>query len=268
MISLFYNAIRKEAIPVRVFELCKLCEKYPNTQENIIKSMMEPDELNQDQASYFNYVKEAAQELKLIDNDLNLIVDASIVKDMNSMRKYCNSFLFHNTQGIFYKVSKCILDSNDTWMKFSNFTDSTALAYLRNNTDIGKVEEEHLRGTRFWLSYLGFIFIHEATKKITLIPNMYIALKDFIELSELEANKEYSVSEFIDSIKSMASVALGGTERRCLNLAMSNALRQMHDQGEIVLKRNPDSEEVWSLFENIEHLISDEITHIYINQKG
>ena len=41
-------------------------------------------------------------------------------------------------------------------------------------------------------------------------------------------------------------------------------LDQMHDQNEIILKRNPDSEEMWSLFEDREHIFSDEITHICI----
>lgn len=263
MIVLFYNSIKKEAIPIRVFELCKLREKYGTATENDIKGMMEPSDLNKDVSSYFGIVKEAAIELNLIDQELKLIADSSVISDMNAMRRYCNSFIFKNQQGIFYKVSKCILDSNDKWMRFSNYTETAAMDYLRDNTDIGKVDEEMLRGARFWMAYLGLIIVYESNKTF-LLPNMYVALKDFISLSNLEINKEYSISEFVDSIKQYAPVALGGSEKRMFNLAMSNALRQMHDQNEIILKRNPDSEEMWSLFEDREHIFSDEITHICI----
>lgn len=43
---------------------------------------------------------------------------------------------------------------------------------------------------------------------------------------------------------------------------MSNALRQMHDRKEIVLKKNLDSKEKWNLFSDSAHEFTDEFTHI------
>ena len=43
---------------------------------------------------------------------------------------------------------------------------------------------------------------------------------------------------------------------------MSNALRQMHDGKEIVIKNNLDSKEKWRLFYDNTHEFTDDITHI------
>jgi hypothetical protein len=261
---MFYEVIKKEATPERVFELCKIIELHNGDSEAIIRKMLEPDVLNEDGSSYYNSIKEAAIELKMTDKNLNLLISPEKIKSMETMRQYCNSFLFKNQNGIFYKLSKCFLDSNDIWLRFSNFTDQKAMDYLRKYSDIPKVEEDMLRGLRFWISYLGFIYIHEnSKKKITLLPNMYVALKDFIDASNIEKEKEYKIAEFIDSIRRISAVSIGGVERREINLAMSNALRQMHDNKEIIISRKLDSEEVWRLFENKQHLVPNEITHIY-----
>ena len=117
-------------------------------------------------------------------------------------------------------------------------------------------------GSRFWVSFLGFGYIQEGAAMFFL-PNMHIALRDFCTMSDLEKNKEYSVKEFVEKIYPYASVALqNAMDIKELNLAMSNALRQMHDEKEIVLKKNLDSKEKWRLFCDNTHEFTDEITHI------
>ena len=79
--------------------------------------------------------------------------------------------------------------------------------------------------------------------------------------------KEYTVEEFIGHLHEGVSVALkGSNDTLKLNLAMSNALRLMHDNKEIELKRISDSEKVWHLFPNEEHEFTSEITHIAIKK--
>ena len=47
-----------------------------------------------------------------------------------------------------------------------------------------------------------------------------------------------------------------------LNFAFSNALRMMHDRGEIELKKNLDSKETWSMFKSDVHNFGNSVTHI------
>ena len=95
------------------------------------------------------------------------------------------------------------------------------------------------------------------------LPNMHIALQDYCELAELEKNKEYSVNEFVEKIHPYASVALeSAEEKKAFNMAMSNALRQMHDRREIIIENNLDSKEKWKLYMDSTHEFIDEITHI------
>jgi len=258
---MFIDSVKKEALPVRVYELYDLMKRNEGIEESKAKALLEPASLNESDTSNFKHIKNAAIKLGLIDNDFKILSNANI-ECMSDFRKYCNSVIFKNQQGVFYKLTKCILDSNDIWYRFSNLTDQSAMDYMRANSGIDKMDKEFLWGARFWLSFLGVMYLTEGNKLI-LLPNMYVALKDFILCSNIEKAKDYTVSEFIDKIKEVGSVALGGSERRMINLAMSNALRQMHDNNEIILKRNLDSKEVWRLFENKQHTIPDEITHIY-----
>jgi len=71
------------------------------------------------------------------------------------------------------------------------------------------------------------------------------------------------VFEFVSMISNSASVALENSkETMRFNLAMSNALRQMHDNKEIVLKKVLDSKETWELYPDETHEFTDKITHI------
>ena len=82
-----------------------------------------------------------------------------------------------------------------------------------------------------------------------------------------EKNKEYSVEEFLDNLHSNSSVALKNARTTLtLNLAMSNALRLLHDNKEIELKKYLDSEKTWHLFPNEEHEFTSDITHIIIKK--
>ena len=92
---------------------------------------------------------------------------------------------------------------------------------------------------------------------------MHIALQDYCEFAELEKNHEYPVNDFVEKIYEYASVSLQSVkETKKFNVAMSNALRQMHDGKEIILKRNLDSKEKWSLYKDNTHEFVDEITHL------
>ena len=262
---MFGNNIKTEPIPERVYELCKYVSK-GDISDKEMKKKMEPISLNESSTSYYGSIREVGvDDLELIKKDgeiLSYVGDKKIIKDINSFRKYCNLVAYKDKNSYFFKIANCFLESNDEWLKYTTLTNINIRKYVENKTGITLVTDDMMRGIRFWMSFLGFGYIQEG-KAMYFLPNMHIALQDFCEASSLEKNKEYSVSEFMSLIYEKASVALINTmESQNFNLAMSNALRQMHDNKEIELRRQLDSKEVWHMFHDKAHEFTEEITHI------
>ena len=266
------NNLKKEAIPERIFSLLKIVEEKSPIPKKDLSSILIPDDLNQSSSSYFGPVFEGAQELKLIDidNDSNVLFigNKSDIKNMSCFRRYCNEKLFIDSSTDLYKVLSCILSLNDELLKYGSITTSTEVnRIICNKTGIisQNLEKGVLLGLRFWYGFLGFGFANE--KYMLLLPNMYHALKDFMKLGNIDEGQEYSVEEFLDNLHSGSSVALkNARETLSLNLAMSNALRLLHDNKEIELKIHLDSEKKWHMFPNEEHEFTSEITHIFISK--
>ena len=262
---MFDNNIKTEPIPERIFELCRMVSK-SDINDDVAREKIEPKALNLKGTSYYTIVREVCvNELGLIEKEnktLRFVGDKKILKSYESFRKYCNSIVFNNTDTCFYKVVKCYLESNDTWLKYKTLTDVNIRREIQEKENITLVKEEMMLGSRFWVAFLGFGYIQEGAAMLYL-PNMHVALQDFCEMAELEKNHEYSVKEFVDLISKYASVALhSALDTRTFNLAMSNALRQMHDSKEIEIKKNLDSKKKWRLFCDNAHEFTDEITHI------
>ena len=258
---MFDNNVRTEAIPERVLELCKIiCAK--SMPEADVKELLEPQSLPS-ASNYFTIVRDAAIELKLIEKDgttLQFVGEKSNIKSLDAFRFYCNSVVWKNENTFFYKIGEAFLSSNDRWFG-ENITSIKVLSEVRERVS-KSVIEQMLLGERFWLSFLGFGYVNEVSQKIVFLPNMYIAMKDFINMCRFEKNKEYSVREFISAIREHSKVAFDGVyDTRQLNLAASNALRQLDKNREIILKKNLDSKEKWNLYKLETQNIS-EITHI------
>jgi len=262
---MFDNNIKTEPIPERVYELCKIVSKC-DVNDKIVKERMEPKAINSAGSSYYGSIREVCvQELKLITKEggvLSFVGDKKILKDMDSFRQYCNSIVFKNKETYFYKIARCFLESDDKWLKYKTLSDSNIRIEVQEKTHISLITGDMMLGMRFWISFLGFGYIQESGSMYYL-PNMHIALQDFCEFADFEKNKEYTVFEFISMISNSASVALeNAKETMRFNLAMSNALRQMHDRKEIVLKKALDSKETWELYPDETHEFTDKITHI------
>lgn len=264
---MFDNNIKTEPIPERVFELCKMVSTSKgDIKDSLARERIEPKGLNSSSTSYYSIVREVCiRELKLIDKEddkLKYIGDKKVLKNYDTFRMYCNSIVFKNTESYFYKIVKCFLESNDTWLKYKTLTDVNIRREIQEKEGIHLVSEQMMLGSRFWVSFLGFGYIQEGSAMFFL-PNMHIALQDFCEMANLEKNREYSIKEFIEELSEYASVAVQNVlETKEFTLAMSTALRQMHDGKEIVIKKNLDSKEKWRLFCDDTHEFTDEITHI------
>lgn len=273
---MFNKVPNKSAIPERVFELCNIVKDKPQSNDEL-KEKLEPSYM--DIANYYNNIKNVAIDLNLItqhDNNIEYVQDKSHLKNMHTFRKYCNSLLFsqENINSQFFKMTNCYLNTNEYWLTHALGRTNDTFNFVRkqiNDTSL-KDDSDELLSIRFWLSFLGFGYIHEFSNSIYLLPNMYIALKDFISLCNFQKGKEYSISEFLEIIEKTSVVGFINDgfmyytrdifSSKIINLAMSNALRQLHDNKEIELVINLDSQEKWQLYKNEYHIIEKEITHI------
>lgn len=264
---MFHGEVTPYPIPERVFELCKIVADTPaNIRE--IREKIEPSLLNVSDTAYFGHILTAAKELHLIDESsdqiLSYIGDRQILRTIGAFRRYCNSVVYPDSNTQFYQITRFILDSNLDLIKLGNLTDQKVQDKMKRNTNIETVKAEQLRGIRFWLSFLGFGLIH-GINTFTFLPNMYTALKDFLVMAKPKVKQEYTVAEFCDLIMPFAHVALhNAKEKHQFNYAMSAALRMMHDNKELQMKRIPDSSEIWNLYRQDDHVLISEISHIIV----
>lgn len=269
---MFQDKLKPEATPERVFELCRIVASYDKADSDSdvptdkIREIIEPSSASASTA-YFPSIKKAALELGLLkeaDNTLGFVGDRNSIKDFDHFRKHCNSVLFNDKSWEFYKLCNAFLLLNDKWLSIGSITsdESVILLVEYSSYPANDLRKTLVPASRFWLSFLGFGYIQESSKLIFL-PNAYVALKDFMSMVELEKGREYSIAEFFELMPCGFSVLYDCDSRTTeINLALSNALRQLHDSKEIELKRNPDSETVWSLFMNEGHEFKSQITHL------
>lgn len=260
--------VKTEPIPERVLEFCRIiATNRESLSDKDISEILEPSTVDVSQQSIISHIKEAALELNLVAEDdkgkLSLIVEKNVLKTFDSFRFHCNKEMYSNVKSEFYSLVKCILNSNDAFLDMGSFTSSEYIkSYVRCNSNLIPEPKRTMEGIRFWISFLGFGYIIEHSDK-TFLPNAYVALKDFVCMAEFEKRKIYSVSEFVALIRPFAHILLPNEENdKIFNLAMSNALRQMHDNKEIELIHMLDSLDYWELFENNNHLITKKLTHI------
>ena len=245
---MFTGNMVTEAIPPRVFALYRIVDTKKSIQRSELQAMIEPPELREDdQSTYFAAVLKAAVELKLVDNKDNVILlrnPEEQIKTMDDFRRHVISVLPSFESEQFWRCSNVIVNMNDKIFEYNSISDSNMLTYL--SKQVGQtITAPMIRGWRFWAQFLGFGYMNE----FAFLPNAYLYVKNVLLLSNLERGEEYGVEEFITCFSKYGKMMLPlSAGDRKLNISMSSALRELHDNGEIVLKTGSDREANWSLF--------------------
>lgn len=247
---MFIGNMVTEAIPARVFALYKIVDFKKRISRSELQGLMEPKEIYEG-TSYFSAIFKAAEELKIIENKDNVISipeDKERLKTIEDFRKYVISILPDLADGQFWKCTNVIVNMNEKIYEYSAIADLNMLNYLSNQ--LGEtIKAPMMRGWRFWSQFLGFGIMNE----MTFLPNAYVYVKDVLRLMNLEKKQEYAISDFMVRFMQYGRVMLSpSTSEKNLNIAMSSALRQLHDNGEIVLKFGSDQEIKWLLYQSQE----------------
>ena len=243
---MFIGNMVTEAIPARVFALYKIVESKKRISRSELQGFMEPKDIYEG-TSYFSAIIKAAEELKIIENHDNMISlpeGKEKLKTIDDFRRYVISILQDLSEGQFWKCTNVIVNMNEKIYEYSAISDSDMLNYLSKT--LGEtIKAPMIRGWRFWSQFLGFGVMND----MTFLPNAYVYVKNVLCMMDLERKQEYSMSDFMGRFMQYGKIILPPSAAdKNLNIAMSSALRQLHDNGEIVLKFGSDQEIKWILY--------------------
>jgi hypothetical protein len=246
---MFVGNMVTEAIPARVFALYRIVETKKRISRGELQNLVEPPGIYKGLSSYFSAVLKTGEELKLLeykDNVVSLVDEKKQLKTIDDFREYVISILPDLKDGQFWKCSNVIVNMNDKIFEYKSIADSEMLNYLSDQ--VGEtIKAPMIRGWRFWSQFLGFGVMKD--KDMAFLPNAYVYVKNVIGLMGLEKKQEYSMSDFMTRFIQYGQILLQSTtSNRNLNIAMSSALRELHDNGEIVLKFGSDQEMKWILY--------------------
>ena len=243
---MFIGNMVTEAIPARVFALYKIVESKKGISRSGLRGLMEPKEIYEG-TSYFSAIMKAAEELKLVenrDNVVSLLDDIERLKTIEDFRRYVISILPDLSDGQFWKCTNVIVNMNEKIYEYRAISDSDMLKYVSEKLE-QTVNAPMIRGWRFWSQFLGFGLMND----MVFLPNAYVYVKDVLRLMNLEKKQEYIMSDFMARFMQYGRIMLSSsTSEKNLNIAMSSALRELHDNGEIVLKSGSDQEMKWILY--------------------
>lgn len=257
---MFKDKMQTEATPERVYTLCKIVAKNAKKSSEV-KDKMEPEFLKNNTV-YFSAYRTVAEELGLIsvsDNLISLAVDPAEISSYAAMRAYINRHLEEHRDGSFYQVTKAYFEMGNTVLtKEKNISNWHGMM----SEKLGRhVDTTNLRAWRFWVTYLGFGYLHD----MFILPCADGFLQDNIMSAGFVPNHRYSFGEFIEKLRPKCNILLPeDQEIRVLNYGVSNGLRTLHDMGVIKLEHILDQKDIWSLYPVSDHQISGTVTNITI----
>lgn len=244
---MFTGNMVTEAIPARVYSLYKIATSKKEISRAEVQGLMEPEGIYEGN-SYFSTILKAATELRLVEIQDNIVVPLVIqIRTIEEFRLYVISKLDGFEDGQFYKCTNTIVNMNESVYQYS-ISGAEMLKIL--TSQVGQqINESMARGWRFWSRFLGFGYVHD----MIFLPNAYVFVKDIIKLLELEKKEKYKIDDFMIRFNQYGKILSGNLQpEKNMNIALSSALRALHDNGEIELVYSSDAESRWILYPSSE----------------
>ena len=243
---MFIGNMVTEAIPARVYALYKIVASKKEISRSDLQGLMEPSGIYEG-SSYFSTIMKAATELKLVDIQDNMVyplVPKEKINSIDDMRIHAISRLISFEGEQFYRCTNAIVNLNEEIFKFKSVSDNDMLTFLSEKAG-QNVPAPMARGWRFWAQFLGFGYMND----FTFLPNAYIFVKNVIKLMDLEKKKEYQMDEFMAMFNQYGRILTDNApSEKYLNLALSSALRELHENDEITIRYISDQASKWILF--------------------
>lgn len=256
---MFTGNMVTEAIPARVYSLYRIATSKKDITKTEVQKQMEPEGIYEGN-SYFSIILKTATELKLVeiqDNVIVPLVSKEEIKSMDDFKLYAISKMESFGEEQFYKFTNYVVNMNEKIFEFSNIADSNMLNLVSSQIE-QQITAPMARGWRFWAQFLGFGYMNG----MAFLPNAYVFVKNVLKLMELEKKKEYKIDDFMTRFSQYGKILSGNLQpERNMNIALSSALRELHDNGEIELKYGSDAESRWILYPSNE-LFNEQVASI------
>jgi hypothetical protein len=266
---MFDSSMKTEAIPERVFALCKKLENGSMADKDA-KAYFEPASMA-GSSPYYGAVKKAADQLGLIisnedEKSISLNIDPEYLENMSALRRYINDNLNRISGGQFYQTTKTWMVNSEELFHVPKEAQSVSKMPERLNKlnqDL-KLDENGLRAWRFWASFLGFGYL----QGMFFLPNAAVFICDVIINSGLKPGTELTIGKFFDILYPKIDICIDKheLEEKKINLAMSNALRTLNDLGKVQLKFVNDRQDEWALTSMPLHQFGSFVTDIKIGE--
>lgn len=178
---------------------------------------------------------------------------------MDTMRFYINGQLNQFQDGQFYKITKEYYSMGKNVLHGEkNIANLGPIMTVRTGTS---VDNKAMQAWRFWVSYLGFGYLHD----MFFIPNADVFLSDIIKRACFEKNKRYSIVEFLECLRPYSDIIIDPADgSKIFNFGVSNGLRTLQDAGFIKMEHIMDQEDTWNLY-HIDALSANEtVTNITV----
>ena len=240
------------AIPERVFLIYRATIKNAIQEKELRERILPKKAKSSD--DYYLEVKKCAIELNLINEQEGMILANSRIQEMKTItdfRIYVNEHLNEFRNEMFWKVSNCILNMQTAKLGTINNIVDLCKAI---STQIGaSIDEDSLRGWRFWASFLGFGFVQE----VRFIPNPAGFLQDLIHSSSgLQKGETYLIDDFLEYLEPQLDIIMNNNNSLLFNESISSGLRTLHDLKYLKMDHKADQGHIWSL-SRMQHLIGD-----------
>lgn len=258
---MFTGNMVTEAIPARVYSLYRITTSKKDITKTDVQKQMEPEGIYEGN-SRFAAILKAATELKLVEVQDNIIVplvNKDQIKCMEDFRLFAISKLNSFEGEQFHNVTNFVVNMNEEIYKYSSISNADFLKIVSENV-YQQINETMIRAWRFWAQFLGFGYMNN----MVFLPNSYIYVKNVLRLMELEKMKEYKIDDFMTQFSQYGKILSNNLQpERNMNIALSSALRELHDNGTIELKYRSDVENRWILFPSIESFNEQVASIIY-----
>lgn len=227
------------ATPERVLALCKAASlgNY-NRQTLFDMTYLLFSDINNPPDEWGRTISVACDDLGFLvieNGNYRLNVENNTISTIDNFRRAVAKRVFANPETMFFRMSKWYMSQDYAVFSLRNWEDKAVQA---SNDGIGTIRENDFLGWRFWAAFLGLGYINGAT----LIPNMYVRIKDVIH-DEYANNFKYGESipakTFFEWLLTKVPEAKTGSDSLCMGL--SNGLRTMRDLGEIELLSERDA---------------------------
>ena len=256
------DGMRMEPTPERVLSVCRLVAHKSMTREEIRKAMTLGLNDEKGVAQINASIDVALKELSLIkaqNDDLVLAVDPSIIATPTAFRRYVSSRVFSAKDTTFYMFTKWLISQNENIFPLKSW-EGMAKVCGSEVKELSALNENAVLGWRFWAAFLGLGYLSGTM----IIPNMKLRLEDVIKTEfakKFKCNEAIRATDFITWLSSkLPEVDMTGK----LPLALSAALRTLHELHIIELATWQDGEKIMLYFVDGDPI--NDFTHITVKE--